>query len=124
MIKTNIVEPGTIVEFIVEGSVALDEVLDIIGSQYCSISHGVLWNFINGSNIALSTNDMTQITQLVKKCAIHNKTAYVGSKDVEFGLLRKYEAHASIQSVSPVMKVFRSRDDALRWIYEADGPRN
>lgn len=120
MIKTNIVEPGSIVEFIVEGKSTLDEVLDIISSQYCNISKGVLWNFNNGSNLNLSANDMIRIAQMVKKCAIHKRTAYVGSEDVEFGLLRMYETYASIQSVPPVMKVFRDRTEAIKWINEFD----
>jgi hypothetical protein len=120
VIKTNIVDPGSIVEFILEGKSTLDEVLDIISSHYCNISKGVLWNFSNGSNLNLRANDMTRIAQKVKKCAIHKRTAYVGSVDVEFGLLRMYETYASIQSVPPVMKVFRDRTEAIKWINELD----
>jgi hypothetical protein len=118
MINTNIIEPGSIVEFIMEGVCVIEEVIDIIGSQYCNISKGVLWNFTNGSNANLSTDDMTRIAQMVKKHAIHKKTAYVGSADLEFGILRMYETYAVIQSVPPVMKVFRDRTDAIKWLNE------
>jgi len=118
MIKINIIEPGSVVEFIMEGVCDIEEVLHIIGSQYCNISKGVLWNFTNGSNANLSPDDMNRIAQMVKKHAIHKKTAYVGSADLEFGLLRMYEIYALIQSVPPVMKVFRDRTDAIKWIYE------
>ena len=118
MIKINIIEPGSVVEFIMEGVCDIEEVLNIIGSQYCNISKGVLWNFTNGSNANLSADDMTRIAEMARKHAIHKKTAYVGSADLEFGLLRMYESYALIQSVSPVMKVFRDRTDAIKWIYE------
>ena len=118
MIKINIIEPGSVVEFIMEGVCDIDEVLHIIGSQYCNISKAVLWNFTNGSNVNLSTDEMTRIAAMVKKHAIHKKTAYVGPADLEFGLLRMYESYALIQSVPPVMKVFRDRTDAIKWIYD------
>ena len=120
MIKTNIIEPGSIVEFILEDKSTLEEVLDIINSQYRNISKGVLWNFNNEGNLNLSVKDMTLVAQMVKKHAKHKKTAYVGSLDVKFGLLRKYEAYASMQSVPTVMKVFRDRAESIIWINELD----
>jgi hypothetical protein len=120
MIKTNIIEPGSVVEFVLEGNSTLEEVLGIISSQYSNISKGVLWNINNGSNLSLSADDMTRIAYMVKKCAIHKKTAYISSTDVEFGLLRMYETYASIQAVPPIMKVFRDRAEAIKWINESD----
>ena len=67
MINMHIIEPGSVVEFIMEGLCDLEEVLDIISTQYCNISKGVLWNFTNGSNANLSTDDMTRIAEMVKK---------------------------------------------------------
>lgn len=116
MIKTNIIEPGSVVEFIMHGPCDLQEVLEIISSQYSTISQGIVWNFSQGSNENLSTNDMMCIAKMVKKYAIHKKTAYVGPKDVEFGILRMYEIYAEMQAVPPVMRVFRNRADALQWI--------
>ncbi len=116
MIKTNIIEPGSIVEFVLDGQSSLDEVLAIINSHYCNFSKGVLWNYKDGSNLSLSANDMTRIAQMVKKCAIHKKTAYVCSADVEFGILRMYSVYASMEHVSPTMKIFRDRAEAIEWI--------
>jgi hypothetical protein len=102
-----------------EGNCVLEEVLDIIRTQYCNISTGVLWNFTKGSNINLSTDDMTLIANIAKKHAIHKRTAYIGSIDLEYGLLRMYEAYAEIAHVLPTMKVFRDRDAAIQWLKEA-----
>ena len=119
MIKTNIIEPGSIVEFIMEGNCVLEEVLDIMSTQYCNISTGVLWNFTKGSNVNLSPEEMKLIADMVKKHAIHKRTAYIGSIDLEYGLLRMYETYAEMSHVSPTMKVFRDRDAAIQWLKEA-----
>jgi hypothetical protein len=119
MIKTNIIEAGSIVEFIMQGNCVIEEVLDIISTKYRNISTGVLWNFSEGSNINLSTKDMELIANMVKKHAIHKRTAYIGSIDLEYGLLRMYEAYAEMAHVSPAMKVFRDRDAAIQWLKES-----
>lgn len=102
-----------------EGNCDIEEVLDIISSQYCKASRGILWNFTFGSNANLSADDMTRIAKMVKKYAIHKKTAYVGSEDLEYGIMRMYSVYAEMESVSPVMKVFRDRDAAIQWIKDA-----
>ncbi|HKI62028.1 MAG TPA: hypothetical protein VKA31_07025 [Mariprofundaceae bacterium] len=119
MIKTNIIEPGSIIEFLVEGNSNLHDVLDIISSQYRNISTGILWNFVEGSNSNLSADEMIRIVNMVKKHAIHKRTAYIGSVDLEYGILRMYEAYAETSVVLPEMKVFRDRDEALQWIKDA-----
>ena len=119
MIKTTIVETGAIVEFLVEGNSNVQEVLDIISSQYRNFSTGVLWNFAGGSNSSLSTDEMIRIANTVKKHAIHKRTAYIGSVDLEYGILRMYESYAETSAVPAEMKVFRNRDEALQWIKKA-----
>jgi len=119
MITTNIIEPGSIVEFIAEGECEFHEVLEVIRNQYGTISKGIVWNFNHATNANLGTSDMIRIAREVKERAVHQKTAYIASKDFEFGLLRMYESYAEMQSVTPVMKVFRDRDEAIRWITES-----
>lgn len=116
MIKTNIIKPDEIIEFILEGESVLQEVLDTIRAHYGQFSTGVIWNFTHGSNINLSANDMVQIAKCVKEHASHNRTAYIGPNDLEFGLLRMYESYARFEDVAPLIKVFRTRDEALAWI--------
>jgi len=119
MIKTNIIEPGAIVEFIMVGDCELEEVLSTISSQYRNISTGVLWNFTSGSNVNLSAGDMTRIAEMARKHAVHKKTAYVVSLDVEYGMLRMYEVYAETESVPTAIKVFRDRDTAIQWLKSA-----
>jgi hypothetical protein len=119
MIKTNIIEPGSIVEFLVEGNSNIQEILDIISNQYRNFSTGILWNFAKGSNSSLSPDEMIRIANMVKKHAIHKRTAYIGSVDLEYGILRMYEAYAETSAVAPEMKVFRDRNEALQWIKDA-----
>jgi len=118
VIKKNVIEPDSIVEFLLEGDADVDEILGVIQNQYLCISTGVLWNFVAGSNLTLSADDMQRIAQMVKKHSRHRKTAYLGATDVEFGLLRMYEVYAEMLAVQPIMKVFRSRDEAVEWLKE------
>jgi hypothetical protein len=116
MIKTNVIEAGSIVEFVMEDVCVLEEVLEIISNEYPNYSTGIIWNFVSGSLLTLDSNGMRQIAAFVKRYAVHKRTAYVGKEDLEFGLLRMYEAYADMEEVSPIMKLFRDRESALKWI--------
>lgn len=46
------------------------------------------------------------------------KTAYIGKSEVNFGLLRMYTAIAELTGVNVEYFVFRSHDEARKWIAE------
>lgn len=50
------------------------------------------------------------------------KTAVVAPNDVVFGVARQYEALARSHNLPMEMQVFRSNEEALRWL-EVDGAR-
>jgi len=102
----------------IEGAANVDEVIDIIRTRYSSISRGVLWNMSAGSNSNLTHDDMRRIAMAAREHAVHDKTAYFGSVDLEFGMFRMYQTHAELEHVRPVMKVFRDRDEAIQWLME------
>jgi dihydrodipicolinate synthase/N-acetylneuraminate lyase len=116
MITQHSIIPGEITEFVMEGACDVDEVLNIIKSQYRTISKGILWNLSAGSISNLNPDDMRRIANMVREHAMHKKTAYFGSVDLEFGLLRTYEAYAEMECVPPVMKVYRDRNEAIEWL--------
>jgi hypothetical protein len=118
MIMQHSIIPGEITEFVMEGTCDVDEVLSVVKSEYNAISKGILWNLSAGSIFNLSPDDMRHIANVVKEHAVHKKTAYFGSIDLEFGLLRMYEAYAKMECVPPVMKVFRDRNEAIEWLKE------
>ncbi|NQU41387.1 MAG: hypothetical protein HQ523_15680 [Lentisphaerae bacterium] len=116
MISEHRVIPNEIHEFVIEGPCDVEAVIDVISTRYCSISKGVLWNLSPGTITNLSANDMRRIAHAAKEHAIHSKTAYVGDREVEFGMFRMYETYAELSQVSPLMKVFKNRDEALEWL--------
>ena len=50
MIKEHPVIPGEIHEFIITGDSDADEIVQTISAKYSSISKGVLWNLLDGTN--------------------------------------------------------------------------
>ena len=116
MVTKQIIVPGKIVEFSMAGTCAVEEVLNTIKSDYPGISQGILWNLTAGSNTTLSPTDMRRIAQIVKQHAIHKKTAYLCSGDLEFGLFRMYESYAEIEKAPTHRKVFKNREDAIEWL--------
>ena len=59
---------------------------------------------------------MRRIASAAKENAVHKKTAYCVGEAVEFGLFRMYESYAELSDVSPEMKVFQNREEALQWL--------
>ena len=116
MITRHTIIPEEITEFVIRGQCDVDEVINIVKSQYCAISKGILWNLSEGSISRFTEDDMRRIAQIVRKHAMHDRTAYFGSVDLEFGLLRVYETYAEMETVPPVMNVFKDRDEAIEWL--------
>ena len=76
----------------------------------------MLWNLSAGSIPNVSPNEMRRIAIVTRNHAVHKKTAYFGSVDLQFGLLRMYATYAEIESVPPVIQVFRSRNESIEWL--------
>ena len=118
MITQNWIVPKEISEFLIEETFNAEEVVNTIKDKYRSISKGVLWNVTVGSISNITIDDMQQIATAVKNYASHDKTAFLGSLDLDFGLLRMYEAYAEMENIAHMMKVFRDRDEAIKWLME------
>lgn len=118
MIETTILDADGIACFKVVGPLYLPEILAVIKKVYPSVKHGVVWDFSESDPSQVTKHDMMLAAQSVATYAKHRKTAAVGSADLQFGLLRMYEAYAEIERVSPIMRVFRNTDDALDWLRE------
>lgn len=116
MLTTNIINSGEIVELIVKGISSASEISSAIKTQYFAASKGVLWNFTFGTNVNLTADEMRQIAKMEKQYANHPRTAYVGLVDLEFGLLRMYQAYANMEDILQEMQVFRSRENAITWL--------
>lgn len=116
MIVAKSIIPGEITEFTIVGNCDIGEVVAIIEDRYAGSSKGVLWDLCSGSIANLTQTGIQQIVQAVKTYAVHEKTAFVGTEDLEFGMFRMYETYARMADLPVVLKVFRTKDEALEWL--------
>ena len=84
----------------------------------------ILWDFREAYPAeSFTLDDMKRIAALVKATIgsqADGKTAYVATSDLAFGVSRMYQAHLQMTNTNRETKVFRSMEEALRWLEEAD----
>ncbi len=116
MITQHSIIPGEITEFVMEGPYDVDEIINIVKSKYPTITKGILWNLSAGDISNLTPDDMRRIANVAREHAVHEKTAFFGIADLEFGKLRMYETFSEMQNVPLEMQVFRDRNEAIEWL--------
>ena len=94
-----------------------DEISNAIKDHYCHAKKYVLWNVGLTSISNLTNEELFQISVISEEHACHEKTAYVGSADLEFGLLNMYRNFAEISRIKPYPKVFKDVQRATEWLY-------
>ena len=109
---------GKFTLFKVEGKPTVDDIIGIVKTHYANVQVGIIWNFIKGEIADFSSQDMRTIASHAAQSAKHKKTAFVGPKDIQFGILRMYGANAEMKNVPPIMKAFRTMEDAIDWLNE------
>lgn len=118
MIKKKVFPNEEIAEFIVEGQYTGNDVIETIKSSYENITKYVIWNCCAGNISEIDSNEMKRIASVAKQYSVHQKTAFVASSDLMFGLFRMYETHSRIENVPLSMQVFRERSNAIKWFKE------
>lgn len=118
MIAHNEIVPEKIEEFIITGPCTTDDITAMIASRYREGLSGILWTVSDPNVSDFDANDMRTIARVAKQYASHKKTAHYSPYDLQFGLLRMYEAYAEIGEVAPLMMAFRDRDAAIEWLKE------
>jgi hypothetical protein len=109
--------------FIVRGGVSRVEIEKAIASFYHEgASQNVLWDLREASLQELSTADIQDIVQFLRKndyVRPKGRTAMVAPKDVDYGLVRMGEAYAN--GLPTAFRVFRSLQEAQTWLQQGLG---
>lgn len=85
------------------------------------VTRGVLVDFTDASWVGLSAEDLRKNTAAGSKHSRPGgKSAFVFSSDIEFGVGRMVEAFATIEKFSSELRMFRSMDEAYKWLREED----
>lgn len=118
MIKTTMLETEQIAIFKLIDKCEINEILDVTKTIYPNIGHGAIWDITEGDISEFTPNEMSLIAQCSAGHTKHKKTALVGANDLNFGILRMYEAYAMMNLVPATIRTFRKTEDALNWIRE------
>jgi len=116
IIKRNQIMNGDITEFVIEGHISVDMMIDTVKHEYATVSKLVLWDVSEADLSDFTSGEMTRIASAAKQYSIHEKTAFVGESPFLFGMMRMYEAHSEMQGVPLAMSVFRDRSEACKWL--------
>jgi hypothetical protein len=108
--------------FIVVGKPSFEETLEVLKPFYEKHpTKNLLWDFRNASFETLSSKNLEAIADYVKQhgeVRAGGKTAFVVSKDLEYGLFRMIETFGEIRKIPIYTEVFRSMDEAVHWLEE------
>ncbi len=98
------------------GSTTFDEVMSVIKAHYPSVGCGLMWDITRGSMGALTSDNLRRISKTVRELRRSGFTAYVGSEDLEYGLLRMYETISEFGQARHELGVFRTVAEARAWL--------
>ena len=109
--------------FISSGVLTFDVAMPVVEAFYAgNPTKHVMWDLIETDEVRLSSEEVKRIATYgprIKGKRALGKTAFVAEKDLHFGLSRMFEIQSALsQSPYPIC-VFRSRDEAFKWIDES-----
>ena len=119
-IETIIDSQNDLSVFTVNGALIADEIIERVEEYY--ITHPtklVLWIMGDVDLSAITREGIERIIQTAKKNTgkrKEGKTAIVGSKDIEYGLARMYEAYTGLENLPYEYKIFKNVDEAKEWL--------
>ena len=107
--------------FFVEGEVTFEEVAAQVKKLYEEEkpTKYVLWDAANGSVANLTTEQIENLASFSPRYSDKRKggkTALYSPGDLAFGLSRAFEIIGNLRNVPIQIKVFRDRDEAIRWL--------
>ena len=102
----------------VSGNVTAQEILDKLDIYYQGKpTLLILWDFTNATWSGISSNELHETVKKAKKYSRPGgKTAFVFSKEVDFGIGRMLEALAEIEDYDYEFRSFRRIKDADKWL--------
>jgi hypothetical protein len=120
IIETIVDSQGDLSVFTVNGELTADEIIERVEEYYTKHpTKLVLWIMGDVDLSAITREGIERIIQTAKKNTgkrKEGKTAIVGSKDIEYGLARMYEAYTGFENLPYEYKIFKDVDEAKEWL--------
>lgn len=123
MSEISVTTEDNLLLFTAHGVLTADEVIATAAHYYIRNPRFIIWDLTNASMANMSTHDVKRIAANLKKYSEHRengKTAFVGHRDVDFGLFRMYASFAEIEGVQTTFSVFRTLERARAWLLETE----
>ena len=119
-IETIIDSQNDLSVFTVNGALIADEIIERVEEYYTRHpTKLVLWIMGEVDLTAITSAGIERIIQIAKKHTgkrQEGKTAIVGSKDIDYGLARMYEAYTGLENLPYEYKIFKDVDEAKEWL--------
>jgi len=121
-ITVQIDKPKNLTVFTVKGVLSFDNVMPMVKAFYDSEpTKNVIWDLTHTTEVQFTSEEVKKIATFeprIKGKRELGKTVFVAQKDILFGLSRMFEIHSEIvNSPYPIM-VFRSIEQAYKWLDE------
>ncbi len=106
----------------VSGTLTAAEVIEVVNEYYPGgVVRNVIWDLTHGSLHFISHEGFRSIAKAAKEAGAsgirrNGKTVYVGSNEIECGLLSMYTAIAEVTGVAAKYEVFTTIREAEDWI--------
>lgn len=108
--------------FTASGTLTFDDAMFVVKAFYAGDpTKHVLWDLTETTEVELSSEEIEKIATYEPRIGGKRplgKTAFVAEKDILFGLARMFETHSSLGQSPYLVMVFRSKDEAYKWLCE------
>jgi hypothetical protein len=123
MTITKSVDPEKLLTILVaSGELSFKKIMASLKSFYeDQPTKNLLWNFRNAKMTSITSGHIEVITSYVEQHGHKRsggKSAWVVSRDLEFGMMRITETLALVKKIPFQIKLFRSLDKAEQWLEE------
>ena len=106
---------------VVSGPVTLDEMITVLEDFYAKGSTRLtLWDLSPSDLSNVTPDDILRFIQRAAELGVERKdgrTAVFTTDDLQYGLGRMAETYAAFEDLSYSLSLFRSREEALAWLF-------
>lgn len=117
-IKTSIDSQLDLTVHVVIGDLTTKEILDKLEIYYQgSPTKRIIWDLSKATWASITSDDLRRTVTVAKKYSRKGgKTAWVFSKDVDFGIGRMLEVFGEFEKYDYVFSSFRNMEEAKKWL--------
>ncbi len=118
MVSVEYLFNGNVTKFLVIGSLTVEELATHMEKYYPLVKKAIIWDFCKADTSSFTKVEMKKLSDLSSRLTHHERTALVGSDDLQMGLMRMYEVYAEMDKTPVSMMAFSTIEQAIDWVKE------